>query len=168
MGASPFCPHCNDPSDTPFRFAPLTMPRPIGLTALIEHMVDMDPACRPATMKLIRQELERLLNDSTAWRVADALGRPGWRQPAASVQTTGAYPHLASSPPSWQSPPPAWQSQNTSQTAQGGPPVQAPPINQKPKAVRWLAGAILFFIGVMALYNLGQMGRPERSGCFDL
>ena len=30
-----------DPSDTPFRFAPLTMPRPAGLSTLIERMVDI-------------------------------------------------------------------------------------------------------------------------------
>jgi serine/threonine protein kinase len=53
-----------DPSDTPFRFAPLTMPRPTGLGTFIGHMVSLDEYKRPPSMGIVKRELERL---AAAW-----------------------------------------------------------------------------------------------------
>ncbi len=54
----------NDPSDTPFRFEPLTMPRPTGLGTFIGHMVSLDEYKRPPSMGIVKRELERL---AAAW-----------------------------------------------------------------------------------------------------
>jgi WD40 repeat protein/tRNA A-37 threonylcarbamoyl transferase component Bud32 len=86
----------HDPSDVPFRFAPLTVPAPAGTWELIQRMTNLDESQRPETMAVIRQELERL---------ADAWAN---RQQATSLsasslsQSMGAYPAAASprfSPP---------------------------------------------------------------------
>jgi serine/threonine protein kinase len=53
-----------DPSDTPFRFAPLTMPRPAGLGTFIGQMVSLDEYKRPPGMGIVKLELERL---AAAW-----------------------------------------------------------------------------------------------------
>jgi WD40 repeat protein len=65
----------SDPSEKPFRFAPLTMPRPAGLSALIERMVDMDESRRPSSMETIRRELTALLDARTPWSADDAALR---------------------------------------------------------------------------------------------
>jgi WD40 repeat protein len=58
-----------DPSEKPFRFAPLTMPRPAGLSGLIGLMVKMDESKRPRSMEVIKRELTALLDvPSTSWR----------------------------------------------------------------------------------------------------
>jgi serine/threonine protein kinase len=54
----------HDPSDTPFRFTPLTMPRPTGLGTFIGHMVSLDENKRPPSMGIVKRELERL---AAAW-----------------------------------------------------------------------------------------------------
>ena len=51
----------NNPSSTPFRFAPLRLsgqPASATLESLISRMLDMDPQKRPASMAAVRQELE--------------------------------------------------------------------------------------------------------------
>ncbi len=53
-----------DPSDTPFRFTPLTMPRPSGLGTFIGQMVSLDEYRRPPSMGIVKRELERL---AAAW-----------------------------------------------------------------------------------------------------
>ncbi|HEX6778819.1 MAG TPA: serine/threonine-protein kinase, partial [Ktedonobacterales bacterium] len=76
-----------DPSEKPFRFAPLTMPRPAGLSALLERMVDMDESKRPPSMESIQRELERLLDERTPWR-ADDLALTGASLSPARVATS--------------------------------------------------------------------------------
>jgi serine/threonine protein kinase len=52
-----------DPSNTPFRFAPLPsrgQPALTELAALITRMLDMDAQRRPASMAAVKQELERI------------------------------------------------------------------------------------------------------------
>jgi serine/threonine protein kinase len=70
----------NEPSDTPFRFAPLTMPRPAGLGTFISQMVSLDELKRPPSMGIVRRELERLAG---AW----AAGQRG------TVPTTALPPY---------------------------------------------------------------------------
>ncbi len=51
----------HNPSSTPFRFPPLQLsdePASDSLETLISHMLDMDPQKRPASMAVVRQELE--------------------------------------------------------------------------------------------------------------
>ena len=51
----------NNPSSTPFRFAPLQLswqPTSATLESLISRMIDMDPQKRPVSMAAVRQELE--------------------------------------------------------------------------------------------------------------
>ena len=79
-----------DPSNTPFRFAPLTVPVPAGTWELIRRMVEMDERQRPKSTASVRQELERLVD---VWANRDhpiisATSSPG--------HSTGAYPAVAS------------------------------------------------------------------------
>jgi serine/threonine protein kinase len=64
-----------DPSEKPFRFAPLTIPRPAGLSGLIERMVEMDESKRPPSMEVIKRELEVLLDEHTPWSADDSALR---------------------------------------------------------------------------------------------
>jgi len=51
----------SDPSQSPFSFAPLSGGgMPAGLGTLIARMVDMDAGKRPASMALVKQELQRI------------------------------------------------------------------------------------------------------------
>jgi ribosome recycling factor len=51
----------NDPSQSPFRFAPLSGAGiPAGLSTLIAQMLDMDADKRPASMAEVKQELQRI------------------------------------------------------------------------------------------------------------
>ncbi len=52
----------NDPSETPFCFAPLQS-CPAGLETLIMQMVDMDESKRPANLAAIKQALQRITAD---------------------------------------------------------------------------------------------------------
>ncbi len=131
-----------DPSDTPFRFKPLTMPRPGGLSALIERMVDLDVAKRPATMELIRTDLERMLNSPAPWRADDG------RAPVPSLYTNPAQA-ATSAFPSVAPPPPSWQVQHTGQVTQGAP-VLPPPV-QKKKKKHWGIWAVLVVVGILVL-----------------
>ncbi|HEY7355753.1 MAG TPA: protein kinase [Ktedonobacterales bacterium] len=49
-----------DPSQTPFVFAPLHLDGPDGLETLIVQMVQTDRANRPASIEIVKQELQRL------------------------------------------------------------------------------------------------------------
>jgi D-alanyl-D-alanine carboxypeptidase/tRNA A-37 threonylcarbamoyl transferase component Bud32 len=56
----------NDPSQTPFVFAPLRLNGPgAGLEALIRRMVETDRTRRPASMEEVRRELQRLASPQT-------------------------------------------------------------------------------------------------------
>src|SRR3989440_32876 len=57
----------SDPSDRPFRFAPIHLSpqlAPSGLDRLIMQMLDMDESRRPASMSVVKQELQRF---ATEW-----------------------------------------------------------------------------------------------------
>lgn len=102
-----------DPSDAPFRFAPLTVPAPAGTWELIQRMTDLDESRRPETMVVVRQELERLADtwanrQHTTSLSTNSLGQPPGAYPAAAsarfsppiqplaAQTPPAYPPLYS------------------------------------------------------------------------
>ncbi|HCI79171.1 MAG TPA: hypothetical protein DHW02_05740 [Ktedonobacter sp.] len=53
----------NDPSDSPFHFAPIALPHPSlkGLDTLIMSMVNIDMSKRPASAAQVKRELQRLL-----------------------------------------------------------------------------------------------------------
>ncbi len=160
-----------DPSDTPFRFAPLTMRRPVGLSRLIERMVDMDAEKRPPTMEVVRRDLERLLSDGAPWHGDD---------PA----LTGAYPRVTTTLTS-QRPlgtPPIWPPQNTSTSPRPfGTPLSAPPATpprwpqqwpgqarpsvtrQTLKMVSWLL-PLVFFVMVPLLSSLFHSIGSDSSG----
>ncbi|GCE10258.1 WD40 repeat domain-containing serine/threonine protein kinase [Tengunoibacter tsumagoiensis] len=57
----------NDPTDSPFHFAPLHFSDPAlsGLAPLIMSMVSVDPSQRPADILTVSQELQRILNAMT-------------------------------------------------------------------------------------------------------
>jgi serine/threonine protein kinase len=156
-----------DPSDTPFRFTPLTMPRPAGLSTLIERMVDLDAAKRPATMELVRRDLERMASDPAPWHTDDSdLALPGAYITPASTQATGAYPRVTPAVASWQGTPPAWQSQNAFQPPQGGPVLQPTPTRQK-KKTRWWLLAVAVFIGIQVLSHLGHSTSSSDTTSLD-
>lgn len=123
-----------DPSETPFRFKPLTKHHPAGLSILIERMVDLDVERRPATMELIRRDLERMLNDHASWHDgADDQVLPGAYITPASTQATGASPRVTFAGSSWQGAPSAWPNQNTIQPFQAGPVLQPTSASRKGK-----------------------------------
>ena len=84
----------NDPSDAPFRFAPMHLSpqlAPPGLDTFIMQMLDLDVSGRPASMAVVKQELQRF---AAQWadRRAQSL-QPGVlypRQPVASPAIVGA------------------------------------------------------------------------------
>jgi len=53
-----------DPSQTPFQFTPLKLPGhqpvPVGLDTLIMNMLELDETKRPDTMRIVKQELQRI------------------------------------------------------------------------------------------------------------
>jgi eukaryotic-like serine/threonine-protein kinase len=58
----------DDPSQTPFRFAPLqlrSLTTPVGLDALITSMLEIDEKRRPASMHAIKLELQRFIAQRT-------------------------------------------------------------------------------------------------------
>ena len=68
-----------DPSNSPFQFAPLQLqgqPTPLGLKSLIMQMVEMDESKRPASVVLIKQELQRIVTQPDA--------RPSTSSPSSS------------------------------------------------------------------------------------
>ena len=79
----------SDPSETPFRFASLTMPRPAGLSALIERMVRMEESQRPPSMEIIKRDLTVMLDVQTPWR-EDTPALPGVSGSPARA-STGAF-----------------------------------------------------------------------------
>ncbi len=129
-----------DPSDAPFRFKPLTMPRPAGLSVLIERMVALDVEQRPASMELVRDDLEWMLRDPAPWRADEHEGVPAGPSLNLVQAATGAFPSVAPAPPVWQAP-----------SARGGPVMQPlPPAKKKKRAgcgglvVLVVVAAILF------------------------
>jgi WD40 repeat protein/tRNA A-37 threonylcarbamoyl transferase component Bud32 len=70
----------NDPSETPFRFAPLSDPALAGIGGLIAQMVQLDEASRPASMAEVKRELEALAagaaNGQRASRQIVGAGQP--------------------------------------------------------------------------------------------
>src|SRR5438876_7382354 len=59
----------DDPSLTPFHFEPVRLPKsPISapLNALLKQMLEMEMSKRPASMAIVKQELQRLLAQRTA------------------------------------------------------------------------------------------------------
>ena len=57
-----------DPSDAPFRFAPLHIPAYPDLNTLIMNMVENDHQKRPPSMSVVKQELQRIaLGHSSQW-----------------------------------------------------------------------------------------------------
>ncbi len=52
-----------DPADSPFVFAPLHLSQPHGLEALIMQMLEANPSKRPASMAVIKQDLERMAGE---------------------------------------------------------------------------------------------------------
>ncbi|HEX6779970.1 MAG TPA: WD40 repeat domain-containing serine/threonine-protein kinase [Ktedonobacterales bacterium] len=79
-----------DPSEKPFRFATLSMPRPAGLSALIERMVEMDESKRPPSMERVQRELERLLDKRAPWS-ANELALAGEIDSPARVATGAQF-----------------------------------------------------------------------------
>ncbi|HEY7122686.1 MAG TPA: protein kinase [Ktedonobacterales bacterium] len=55
-----------DPAEKPFHVAPLHSPVPPALAALVAEMVEMEEGRRPATMTLVRQRLQRMLEGRAA------------------------------------------------------------------------------------------------------
>ena len=88
-----------DPSLNPFRFAPLRLPAgkptPKALAALLMSMLEMDELKRPASMKMVKAELQ-----SIATRVASGSFAV-LKSPAATL-----LPAQPASPPSNPGPPP--------------------------------------------------------------
>jgi len=86
----------DDPSQTPFRFAPLQLPSlttPVGLDTLITSMLELDEKRRPASMHSIKLELQRFIAQRTDRQVS--VLQPG----ITNVYPSSVVPRL-SLPPS--------------------------------------------------------------------
>jgi serine/threonine protein kinase len=83
----------DDPSQVPFRFAPLQLgdqPAVAGLETLIMQMVEMDATKRPENIVVVKQELQRIAN---VWSTQQMRGLPAQGLP---------YQPLPTGPVSWQ------------------------------------------------------------------
>jgi len=110
----------DDPSQSPFRFAPLQLqdqPALAGLEPLIMQMVEMDAAKRPESIVAVKQELQRI---SHAWSMQYMYGLQAYGAQGAQA----GYRPAATRPLSWQTivPPAAGVAQGTGTTvaARGG------------------------------------------------
>ncbi len=164
-----------DPSDKPFRFTPLTMRRPVGLSRLIERMVEIDAEKRPATMDVVRRDLERLLSNETPW-YGDYPALTG-AYPRVTTTLTSQRP-LGAPPVYPPAPPPAWPQQHTLTSPRppgaplaapsGAPPTwpQTPPGQLRPspnyqgfKVASWLLLPLALCIGIPLFFALlGSVG----------
>ena len=85
----------SDPSDMPFRFAPIHLSpqlAPAGLDRFIMQMLDLDESRRPASMSVVKQELQRFADDWAARRAQSLqprvlYARQSRRLPSTSLQT---------------------------------------------------------------------------------
>jgi len=85
----------SDPSDMPFRFAPIHLSpqlAPTGLDRFIMQMLDLDESRRPASMSVVKQELQRFAGDWAARRAHSLqprvlYARQSRRLPSTSFQT---------------------------------------------------------------------------------
>lgn len=87
----------NDPSSTPFRFAPLqTLGQPAltELAALITNMLEMDAQRRPASMAAVKQELERIA-DQQRHRAPQS---PPWQNQPQAETSPGSRQYLLPQP----------------------------------------------------------------------
>src|SRR6266516_5895008 len=84
-----------DPSDMPFRFAPIHLSpqmAPTGLDRFIMQMLDLDESRRPASRSVVKQELQRFAGDWAARRAHSLqprvlYARQSRRLPSTSIQT---------------------------------------------------------------------------------
>jgi len=92
----------NDPSETPFRFAPLRLYGTPGLSeleALILRMVEMDSSKRPASISEVKKELQRItsLQAGSGARILRLHSLPSPQPPPFGGQTSyQAWKNLAS------------------------------------------------------------------------
>jgi serine/threonine protein kinase len=183
----------NDPSDTPFRFAPLTMPRPTGLGTFIGQMVSLDEYKRPPNMSVVRRELERL---AAAWderqrRQTSTMAFPPYQTATGFLPAVPRYPPgpaPTQAGPHWLPPPtaaPARPSvpmpsslQPTGMIRSAGPayPYPAPsmaPMPPSPARRRWFAGwrlhlfiplvILLLFVACMVFFALTAHGQAPAQ-----
>ena len=76
----------DDPSDVPFRFAPLPPMCPAALQRLIQRMVDLDEQKRPESMAVVGQELSRVI---------DALASGQWSSASAALPAVTKAPTVS-------------------------------------------------------------------------
>ncbi len=95
-----------DPSHTPFQFVPLQLhgqALPPGLEALLMQMLEMNESKRPASMIVVKQELQRIFTQQPASQVTipqpSALAQPAApiSSPSQQAQTStpGAHPQIS-------------------------------------------------------------------------
>src|SRR6266446_3653696 len=91
----------DDPSHTPFHFAPLQHPTaPAGLKTLLMQMVEMDASKRPESMAIVKQELQRALAELAAPHSAGSSTGPATglnTNPLQVTSTVVAHPAPAQS-----------------------------------------------------------------------
>jgi serine/threonine protein kinase len=140
-----------DPSEKPFRFAPLTMPRPAGLSALIKRMVEMDESKRPPSMEIIRREITALLDERTPWREDDLALSGASSSPARAVASTPLAVRLVAQPAGYISPFQPWATPQ--------------PASKKPKSDRWVIwlALTLLFVGPLAVGGLAVFLSPFQQ-----
>lgn len=118
----------NDPSQSPFRFAPLSDASiPAGLRTVIAQMVEMDTDKRPASMAEVKQQLQRIA-----------------AQPAASQLPPTVYVGGSSLPPTQLAvnPPPAHQLSFVSPASPQSPADQQPLGRLTPMKMPSLGGSV--------------------------
>ncbi|MBV9614165.1 MAG: protein kinase, partial [Ktedonobacteraceae bacterium] len=82
-----------DPSEAPFHFAPLHIPAYPDLNTLIMRMVERDARKRPASISVVKQELQRIaLGHSSEW------AQQNWQKNVLHYATQSKAPSSPSSP----------------------------------------------------------------------
>jgi serine/threonine protein kinase len=74
----------DDPANTPFKFAPLLMPRPTGTWTFLRQMLEIDEYKRPADMRIVRHTFQRLAD---TWEAERRNGPPTSALPAYQAAT---------------------------------------------------------------------------------
>ncbi|HLW02772.1 MAG TPA: serine/threonine-protein kinase [Ktedonobacterales bacterium] len=85
-----------DPTDRPFSFAPLQLPVPAPLQALIASMVQMDERDRPATMAEVQERLQQIEQGSAFAPPTTVLTMPGPAAPRPATEAAAEPPRFVS------------------------------------------------------------------------
>ncbi len=151
----------DDPANTPFKFAPLLMPRPTGTWTFLRQMLEIDEFKRPADMRIVRHTFQRLAD---TWEAERRNGQPTSALPAYQAATgflpavrpgqTTQAPLLANA--STQAPPQIYPAQAT--------PGQTPRRPRKIQPIYIIAAVLVIAIVIALIAAISSTGTSPQPG----